>query len=45
MTLLMSAGMAQPGSSGDQQRKLAALAEAARIARTTQPSRTPASAK
>jgi uncharacterized membrane protein len=45
MTLLMSAGMAQPGGNGDQQRKLAALAEAARIARAAPTSRTPASAK
>lgn len=36
MTLVMSAGMAQPGSSADAQRKLAALANAARIARATQ---------
>jgi uncharacterized membrane protein len=41
MTLLMSAGMAQPGG-GDQQRKLTALAETARVA---QASRTTASAK
>jgi uncharacterized membrane protein len=34
--LLMSAGMIQPGSNGDQQKKLAALAETARIARATQ---------
>src|SRR5215212_4966519 len=40
MTLLMSAGMAQPG--GDQQRKLAALAETARVAQAT---RTAAAAK
>ena len=35
MTLVMSAGMAQPGGggNGDQQRKLAAMANAARIAR------------
>jgi uncharacterized membrane protein len=33
MTLLMSAGMVQPG---DQQRKLAALAETARAARAAQ---------
>lgn len=33
MTLVMSAGMAQPGGTGDQQRKLAALAQAARTAR------------
>jgi uncharacterized membrane protein len=32
MTLLMSAGMAQPGGT-DQQKKLAALAETARAAR------------
>jgi uncharacterized membrane protein len=36
MTLVMSAGMAQPGGNGDAQRKLAALANAARIARATQ---------
>jgi len=42
MTLLMSAGMVQPG---DQQNKLAALAEAARVARVTQPNRTAAPAK
>jgi uncharacterized membrane protein len=46
MTLLMSAGMVQPGSSaGDQQKKLAALAETARLARTEQASRTTAAAK
>src|SRR5207253_9130745 len=39
MTLLMSAGMVQPG---DQQRKLAALAETARAARATQANRTAA---
>jgi uncharacterized membrane protein len=42
MTLLMSAGMVQPG---DQQKKLAALAEAARIARAAQDNRTAAPAK
>ncbi len=42
MTLLMSAGMVQPG---DQQKKLAALAEAARAARATQANRTAAPAK
>jgi uncharacterized membrane protein len=42
MTLLMSAGMVQPG---DQQKKLAALAEAARVARATQAKRTAAPAK
>ena len=36
MTLVMSAGMAQPGGNGaDQQRKLATLANAARMARET----------
>jgi uncharacterized membrane protein len=34
--LLMSAGMIQPGGNGDQQKRLAALAETARIARATQ---------
>ena len=34
--LLMSAGMIQPGGNGDQQKKLVALAETARIARATQ---------
>jgi uncharacterized membrane protein len=42
MTLLMSAGMVQPG---DQQRRLAALADAARDARAAQASRTVAPAK
>jgi len=42
MTLLMSAGLVQPG---DQQKKLAALAEAARVARATQANRTAAPAK
>jgi hypothetical protein len=42
MTLLMSAGMVQPG---DQQKKLAALAETARAARATQANRTAAPAK
>ena len=42
MTLLMSAGMVQPG---DQQKKLAAMAEAARVARATQAKRTAAPAK
>jgi uncharacterized membrane protein len=45
MTLLMSAGMVQPGGSGDQQKKLAALAEAARVARAAQTNRTTAPAK
>src|SRR2546430_9674968 len=44
MTLLMSAGMAQPGG-GDQQRKLAALAETARVAHAAQATRTAAPAK
>jgi uncharacterized membrane protein len=39
MTLLMSAGMVQPGGGGDQQKKLAALAETARVARAAQSSR------
>jgi uncharacterized membrane protein len=42
MTLLMSAGMVQPG---DQQKKLAALAETARMARAAQDNRTAAPAK
>lgn len=42
MTLLMSAGMVQPG---DQQRRLAALADAARDAHAAQASRTVAPAK
>jgi uncharacterized membrane protein len=42
MTLLMSAGMVQPG---DQQRKLAVLAETARVARGAQANRTAAPAK
>jgi uncharacterized membrane protein len=42
MTLLMSAGLVQPG---DQQKKLAALAEAARVARAAQPNRKAAPAK
>jgi uncharacterized membrane protein len=37
MTLLMSAGMAQPGGGGDAQKKLAALADTARVARAAQP--------
>jgi uncharacterized membrane protein len=36
MTLVISAGVAQPGGNGDQQQKLAALANAARAARATQ---------
>jgi len=42
MTLLMSAGLVQPG---DQQKKFAALAEAARVARAAQPNRKAAPAK
>jgi uncharacterized membrane protein len=46
MTLLMSAGAVQPnGNGGDQQKRLAALAEAARAAQSMQPSRTAAPAK
>jgi uncharacterized membrane protein len=46
MTLLMSAGMVQPSSGNNyQQKKLAALAEAARMARAAQPSRTTAPTK
>src|SRR3954452_10181130 len=44
MTLLMSAGMVQPGA-GDQQKKLAALAETARIAQVAPSNRTAAPAK
>jgi uncharacterized membrane protein len=44
MTLLMSAGLVQPGG-GDQQKKLAALAETARIAQAAQASRTAAPVK
>jgi len=45
MTLLMSAGMVQPGGGTDQQKKLAALAETARLARAAPASRTTAPAK
>jgi uncharacterized membrane protein len=45
MTLLMSAGMVQPSGGADQQKKLAALAETARIARAAPASRTTAPAK
>jgi len=44
MTLLMSAGMVQPGAN-DQQKKLAALAETARLSQAAQTSRTTAPAK
>src|SRR5207302_3241517 len=43
MTLLMSAGMAQP-SVADQQKKLSALADGARLAHTTRIAPTPAPA-
>jgi uncharacterized membrane protein len=36
MSLVMSAGVAQPGLGNDQQRKLAAMADAARLARMAQ---------
>src|SRR5215475_7479766 len=45
MTLLMSAGMVQPSGNADQQKKLAALAETARVARAAPASRAPAPAK
>jgi len=46
MTLLMSAGMVQPGGGGaDQQKRLAALADAARVARAAPANRTTAPAK
>jgi uncharacterized membrane protein len=44
MTLIMSAGMVQPGG-GDQQKKLAALADTARLAQNAQQRRTSAPAK
>jgi uncharacterized membrane protein len=44
MTLLMSAGLAQPGGT-DQQKKLSALAETARIAAAARPNRAPAAAE
>jgi uncharacterized membrane protein len=44
MTLLMSAGMVQPGGN-DQQKKLSVLAETARVARAARPNRTTAPAK
>jgi uncharacterized membrane protein len=44
MTLLMSAGMVQPGGN-DQQKKLAALAETSRLAQAAQAGRTTAPAK
>src|SRR5215472_3111108 len=45
MTLLMSAGMVQPGSGNEQQKRLSALAETAQKARAAQVSRTTAPAK
>jgi uncharacterized membrane protein len=45
MTLLMSAGMVQPGGGVDQQKRLAALAEMTRVARATHASRNVAAAK
>ena len=45
MTLLMSAGMVQPGGSVDQQKRLSALADTARVARAAQADRTTAPAK
>ena len=45
MTLLMSAGMVQPSGGADQQKKLAALAETARLARAAPASRATAPAK
>jgi uncharacterized membrane protein len=44
MTLLMSAGMAQP-SGTDQQKRLSAMADAARVARAAHPARSTAPAK
>ena len=35
--LIMTAGMIQPGGNGDQQKRLAALAEAARVAGAARP--------
>ena len=45
MTLLMSAGMVQPGGGEQQQKRLAALAETAQLAQTARPSHTTAPAK
>jgi uncharacterized membrane protein len=45
MTLLMSAGMVQPGGGADQQKKLSALADAARVARTAPANRPTVPAK
>jgi uncharacterized membrane protein len=35
--LIMTAGMIQPGGNGDQQKRLAAMAEAARVAGAARP--------
>jgi uncharacterized membrane protein len=40
MTLLMSAGMVQPGGNGDQQKRLAVMAETARAAQVARTNRT-----
>jgi uncharacterized membrane protein len=45
MTLLMSAGMVQPGGGEQQQKRLAALAETAQVAQMARPSHTAAPAK
>jgi uncharacterized membrane protein len=45
MTLLMSAGMVQPGGGADQQKRLATLAEAARVAQAAHTNRTTAPVK
>src|ERR1700756_1999667 len=45
MTLLMSAGMVQPNGGADQQKKLSAMADAARVARAAQASRPTATAE
>jgi uncharacterized membrane protein len=45
MTLLMSAGMVQPGGGADQQKRLSALADAARVARAAPANRPTVSAK
>ncbi len=45
MTLLMSAGMVQPGGGADQQKRLSALADAARVARAAPANRPTVPAK
>jgi uncharacterized membrane protein len=45
MTLLMSAGMVQPGAGADQQKRLSALADAARVARAAPANRPTVPAK